>query len=41
MNLLSPVENMTPMTHSIKPNGARIEMEIWTGVDTWRRAEAV
>ena len=41
VNLLSPVENMTPMTHSIKPNGARIEMEIWTGVDTWRRAEAV
>ena len=41
VNLLTPSENMTPLTHSIKPNAALIQMEKWTGVDTWRRQEAV
>jgi len=41
VNLLTPSENMTPQTHSIKPNAALIQMEKWTGVDTWRRQEAV
>ena len=41
LNLLNPKENMTELTHSIKPNTTLIQMEKWTGVDTWRRAEAV
>ncbi|MCB2109126.1 MAG: molybdopterin-dependent oxidoreductase [Rhodobacteraceae bacterium] len=41
MNLLSPKENITEHTHSIKPNATLVQMEKWTGVDTWRRAEAV
>ena len=41
VNMLTPSENMTPHTHSIKPNAALIQMEKWTGVDTWRRQEAV
>jgi molybdopterin guanine dinucleotide-containing S/N-oxide reductase-like protein len=41
INLLSPKENITEHTHSIKPNTTLIQMEKWTGVDTWRRAEAV
>jgi trimethylamine-N-oxide reductase (cytochrome c) len=41
LNLLNPSENMTEHTHSIKPNTTLIQVEKWTGVDTWRRAEAV
>ena len=41
VNTLNPKENMTEFTHSIKPNTTLIQMEKWTGVDTWRRAEAV
>ncbi|MDX2224346.1 MAG: molybdopterin-dependent oxidoreductase [Rhodospirillaceae bacterium] len=41
VNLLTPKENITEFTHSIKPNAALIQIEKWTGVDTWRRAEAV
>jgi trimethylamine-N-oxide reductase (cytochrome c) len=40
-NLLSPKENITEFTHSIKPNTTLVQMEKWTGVDTWRRVEAV
>ena len=39
VNTLNPSENMTEHTHSIKPNTTLIQMEKWTGVDTWRRAE--
>jgi trimethylamine-N-oxide reductase (cytochrome c) len=41
VNILNSSENMTEMTHSIKPNTTLIQVEKWTGVDTWRRAEAV
>jgi trimethylamine-N-oxide reductase (cytochrome c) len=41
MNLLTPSENMTEQTHSIKPNTVLVQMEKWTGVDTWQRAEAL
>ena len=41
MNLLTPSENMTEKTHSIKPNTVLVQMEKWTGVDTWQRAEAL
>ena len=41
MNLLNPKENITDMTHSIKPNSTLVQYEKWTGIDTWRRAEAV
>jgi trimethylamine-N-oxide reductase (cytochrome c) len=41
VNMLNPKENITEHTHSIKPNTTLIQMEKWTGVDTWRRAEAV
>ena len=41
MNLLNPKENITEHTHSIKPNTTLVQIEKWTGVDTWQRAEAV
>jgi trimethylamine-N-oxide reductase (cytochrome c) len=41
VNMLNSSENMTEHTHSIKPNTTLIQMEKWTGVDTWQRAEAV
>ena len=37
--MLNPSENMTEHTHSIKPNTTLIQVEKWTGVDTWQRAE--
>ena len=40
MNLLNPKENITEHTHSIKPNTTLVQMEKWTGVDTWKRAAA-
>lgn len=41
VNMLNTSDNMTEHTHSIKPNTTLIQMEKWTGVDTWQRAEAV
>jgi len=41
INLLSPKQNITEHTHSIKPNTTLIQMEKWTGVDTWQRTEAL
>ena len=41
VNMLNSSDNMTEHTHSIKPNTTLIQMEKWTGVDTWQRAEAV
>ncbi|MCS6947192.1 MAG: molybdopterin-dependent oxidoreductase, partial [Steroidobacteraceae bacterium] len=41
MNLLNPHKPITDKTHSIKPNTTRVQFEKWTGVDTWRRREAV
>ena len=35
VNQLNSKDNMTEHTHSIKPNTTLIEMEKWTGVDTW------
>ena len=38
MNLLNPRENITERTHSIKSNTTLVQMEKWTGIDTWQRA---
>ena len=40
-NLLNPSKPITDQTLSIRPNSTLIQMERWTGVDTWRRKEAV
>ncbi len=39
VNMLNPSKSMTKKTHSIAPNTTLIEMEKWTGVDTWKPAE--
>lgn len=41
VNLLNSHRPITEKTHSIKPNTTLIQVEKWTGVDTWRRKEAV
>ncbi len=40
-NLLNSSKGITEQTHSIKPNTTLIQIEKWTGVDTWQRSEAV
>jgi trimethylamine-N-oxide reductase (cytochrome c) len=40
-NLLNPSKSITPKSHGIKPNTTLIQVEKWTGVDNWQRAEAV
>jgi len=39
--MLNPSKSITKKTHSIRANTALMQMEKWTGVDTWKRAEAV
>ena len=41
VNLLNPKKGITDQTHSISPNSTLIQVEKWTGVDTWQPAEAV
>ena len=41
INMLNPSKSITKKTHSIRANTSLIQMEKWTGVDTWKRAEAV
>ena len=40
-NMLNPSKSITPKSHGIKPNSTLIQVEKWTGVDTWEPAEAV
>jgi trimethylamine-N-oxide reductase (cytochrome c) len=39
VNMLNPKESITRKGHGIKPNAVLIQVEKWTGVDTWRPAE--
>jgi len=39
VNLLNPSKTITPKSHGIRPNTTRIQMEKWTGEDTWQPAE--
>jgi trimethylamine-N-oxide reductase (cytochrome c) len=41
INLLTPKGPITPKTHSMAPNSVLIQVEKWTGVDTWQYREAV
>ncbi len=41
VNLLTSKKGITDQTHSISPNSTLIQVEKWTGVDTWQPAEAV
>jgi len=40
VNLLSPSKTITRKSTGIRPNATLIQIEKWTGVDTWRPAEA-
>ena len=39
VNLLNPSKAIAKKTHGIRPNTTLIQVEKWTGVDTWRPAE--
>jgi trimethylamine-N-oxide reductase (cytochrome c) len=39
VNLLSPSKTITRKSTGIRPNATLIQLEKWTGVDTWRPAE--
>jgi molybdopterin guanine dinucleotide-containing S/N-oxide reductase-like protein len=39
INVLNPSKSITPKSHGIRPNTTLIQMEKWTGVDTWQPAE--
>jgi len=39
VNMLAPSKSITPKSHGIRPNANLIQMEKWTGVDTWQPAE--
>ena len=41
VNMLNPKEPITKRGHGMKPNSVLIQVEKWTGVDTWQPAEAV
>lgn len=41
INTLTPTKPITDQTYSIRPNSVLIQIEKWTGADTWQRAEAV
>jgi anaerobic selenocysteine-containing dehydrogenase len=36
VNLLSPSKAITQKSHGIRPNTTRIQIEKWSGVDTWQ-----
>ena len=40
VNLLNPSKAIAKKTHGIRPNTTLIQVEKWTGVDTWRPAES-
>jgi trimethylamine-N-oxide reductase (cytochrome c) len=40
VNMLCPSESITKKGHGIKPNTVLIQVEKWTGVDTWKPVEA-
>ncbi len=40
-NMLNPSKSITKKSHGIRPNTTLIQIEKWTGVDTWKPAEAV
>ena len=40
VNMLCPSESITKKGHGIKPNAVLIQVEKWTGVDTWKPVEA-
>ena len=40
VNMLCPSESITRKGHGIKPNTVLIQVEKWTGVDTWHPVEA-
>ena len=39
VNILNPSKPITTKSHGIRPNTTLIEVEKWTGVDTWKPAE--
>ncbi len=39
VNILNPSKPITTKSHGIRPNTTLIEVEKWTGVDTWQPAE--
>ena len=39
VNMLNPKEPITKKGHGIKPNSTLIEVEKWTGVDSWQPVE--
>ena len=39
VNMLCPSESITKKGHGIKPNTVLVQIEKWTGVDTWQPAE--
>jgi len=39
VNMLCPSESITKKGHGIKPNTVLVQVEKWTGVDTWQPAE--
>ena len=40
VNMLCPSESITKKGHGIKPNATLIQVEKWTGADTWKPVEA-
>ena len=41
VNVLNPSKPITTKAHGIRPNGTLIEVEKWTGIDTWKPAAPV
>jgi len=39
VNMLCPSESITKKGHGVKPNTVLVQVEKWTGVDTWQPAE--
>ncbi len=39
VNLLNSSKSITRKSHGIKPNSSLIQVEKWTGIDTWKPAE--
>jgi trimethylamine-N-oxide reductase (cytochrome c) len=40
VNMLNPKESITKKGHGIKPNAVLIQVEKWTGSDSWQPKEA-
>jgi len=41
VNMLTPSRNQTEQVSSMSPNSALIQIEKWTGIDTWQGSEVV